>query len=434
MSELAGRVDVALLPVSGWGLTLGRGHLDPWRAAEAAALIRPAIATPIHWGTLHPLGLRRLARRRFEGPGEAFREAVAARAAGVEVRVLAAGAIDDPRRARRAMTPGVGRGICAGGPPLARLLPPAGAPDLGVATDAPGDPAPRRSSPSSGPAWRWPSRMASLPGLSIDGLAPLLLAGLLLLALDSASALVLHRLLVGLADPRRPGPGPARPVRGDHRPPVGAAGRPRGRHRDRRLGSPAPDGAQQPVRRARGGERRRLLLQRARPAPGGPRLRACPKEPEPGLLVVQVDGLSLPVLQQAIRAGRVPVLGRLVRDGEAKLHPWIAMLPPTTPASQAGILHGRQRRHRRLPLVREGERQAAGGKPPGRCGRDRPSHQRRRGPAGRRRGQHRQPGDRRRSAELPDHGHDLRGARRPTTSGGCAASSSPPSTTFACSC
>ena len=56
--------------------------------------------------------------------------------------------------------------------------------------------------------------------------------------------------------------------------------------------------------------------------------------------MVQVDGLSLPVLREAIRAGRVPVLGRLVRDGEATLHPWIAMLPPTTPASQAGILHG----------------------------------------------------------------------------------------------
>jgi hypothetical protein len=65
-----------------------------------------------------------------------------------------------------------------------------------------------------------------------------------------------------------------------------------------------------------------------------------PKEPVPGLLVVQVDGLSLPVLHQAIRAGRVPVLGQLVRSGEATLHPWIAMLPPTTPASQAGILHG----------------------------------------------------------------------------------------------
>ncbi|MBF6606901.1 MAG: MBL fold metallo-hydrolase [Chloroflexi bacterium] len=89
MEELAGRVDVALLPVSGWGPTLGRGHLDPRRAAEAAARIRPAIAMPIHWGTLWPLGLRRMAG--LEGPGEAFRDAVAARAAGVDVRVLRPG-------------------------------------------------------------------------------------------------------------------------------------------------------------------------------------------------------------------------------------------------------------------------------------------------------------------------------------------------------
>jgi uncharacterized membrane protein YvlD (DUF360 family) len=64
-------------------------------------------------------------------------------------------------------------------------------------------------------------------------------------------------------------------------------------------------------------------------------------EPTPGLLLVQVDGLSLHVLDQAMRAGRVPVLGGLVRDGATTLHPWVAMLPPTTPASQAGILHGR---------------------------------------------------------------------------------------------
>ena len=91
MSDLAGRVDVALLPVSGWGPTLGRGHLDPVRAAEAAARIQPAIAIPIHWGTLFPVGLRRLARRRFEGPGEAFREAVAARGGRIAVRVLQPG-------------------------------------------------------------------------------------------------------------------------------------------------------------------------------------------------------------------------------------------------------------------------------------------------------------------------------------------------------
>ncbi len=91
MRDLAGRVDVALLPVGGWGPTLGQGHLDPRRAAEAAVRIRPAIATPIHWGTLYPIGLRRFAGRQFEGPGEAFREAVAARTAEIEVRVLQPG-------------------------------------------------------------------------------------------------------------------------------------------------------------------------------------------------------------------------------------------------------------------------------------------------------------------------------------------------------
>ena len=91
MAQLAGRVDLALLPVGGWGPRLGRRHLDPGRAAEAAVRIQPAIATPIHWGTLYPLGLRRVAGRQFEGPGEAFREAVAMRAPGVEVRVLQPG-------------------------------------------------------------------------------------------------------------------------------------------------------------------------------------------------------------------------------------------------------------------------------------------------------------------------------------------------------
>lgn len=91
MRELAGRVDVALLPVGGWGPTTGRGHMDAERAAEAAERIGPTIATPIHWGTLYPLGLRRVAGRRFDEPGEAFRAAVAARGSRVAVRILQPG-------------------------------------------------------------------------------------------------------------------------------------------------------------------------------------------------------------------------------------------------------------------------------------------------------------------------------------------------------
>lgn len=52
MRDLAGDLDLALLPVSGWGPRLPPGHLDPERAARAAALLRPRLAVPIHWGTL----------------------------------------------------------------------------------------------------------------------------------------------------------------------------------------------------------------------------------------------------------------------------------------------------------------------------------------------------------------------------------------------
>jgi L-ascorbate metabolism protein UlaG (beta-lactamase superfamily) len=52
-------VDVALLPIWGWGSTLGVGHLNPERAARATQLIRPTIVLPIHWGTYAPEDARR---------------------------------------------------------------------------------------------------------------------------------------------------------------------------------------------------------------------------------------------------------------------------------------------------------------------------------------------------------------------------------------
>lgn len=58
MSEL-GDIDVALLPIWGWGSTLGEGHLNPERAAAATRLIRPELLLPIHWGTYAPEDGRR---------------------------------------------------------------------------------------------------------------------------------------------------------------------------------------------------------------------------------------------------------------------------------------------------------------------------------------------------------------------------------------
>lgn len=91
MADLAGTLDVALLPVWGWGPTIGEGHMDPGRAAEAAALLRPRLAIPIHWGTFYPAGLRRVVPRPFEDPGSAFEAAAAKAAPGVAVRILAPG-------------------------------------------------------------------------------------------------------------------------------------------------------------------------------------------------------------------------------------------------------------------------------------------------------------------------------------------------------
>jgi L-ascorbate metabolism protein UlaG (beta-lactamase superfamily) len=77
MSMLPGpAVDVALIPVWGWGPTLGRGrHLDPERAAEALRLIRPRAAVPIHWGTYWPHSMAGLVYpERLVEPPAAFAE------------------------------------------------------------------------------------------------------------------------------------------------------------------------------------------------------------------------------------------------------------------------------------------------------------------------------------------------------------------------
>jgi L-ascorbate metabolism protein UlaG (beta-lactamase superfamily) len=79
MAELVPDLDVALLPVWGWGPRLGRGHLDPMRAAQALRLLRPRYAVPIHWGTLWPFGFGRVRQGRLTDPPLEF----AARAAEV---------------------------------------------------------------------------------------------------------------------------------------------------------------------------------------------------------------------------------------------------------------------------------------------------------------------------------------------------------------
>jgi hypothetical protein len=61
----------------------------------------------------------------------------------------------------------------------------------------------------------------------------------------------------------------------------------------------------------------------------------------PGVVIIQIDGLSAGVLRQAIRTGVVPNIARWIRTGTHRLVGWESGLPSGTSASQAGILHGR---------------------------------------------------------------------------------------------
>lgn len=90
MAALKGAVDVALLPIWGWGPTLGEGHMDPERAAQALAAIEPRVAIPVHWGTLG-VPWARPSREELHEPVVAFAEAAARLAPQVEVRVLEPG-------------------------------------------------------------------------------------------------------------------------------------------------------------------------------------------------------------------------------------------------------------------------------------------------------------------------------------------------------
>ncbi len=84
-------IDLALLPIWGWGTSIGAGHLDPERAAQAAALLSPRAVIPIHWGTLYPLGLARLRPGPLRKPQREFVAQMRALAPQVEARVLAPG-------------------------------------------------------------------------------------------------------------------------------------------------------------------------------------------------------------------------------------------------------------------------------------------------------------------------------------------------------
>jgi L-ascorbate metabolism protein UlaG (beta-lactamase superfamily) len=91
MESLGEGLDLALLPIWGWGSSIGPGHLDPERAARATALLSPRMLVPIHWGTLYPLGLARLRPEPLRAPPRELAKWMRTLAPQTELRVLAPG-------------------------------------------------------------------------------------------------------------------------------------------------------------------------------------------------------------------------------------------------------------------------------------------------------------------------------------------------------
>jgi len=91
MEEISGDLDVALIPIWGWGRKLGPGHLDPERAARALTLLRPSLAIPIHWGTFAARYVRRRKPSFLTEPPLTFAEYAARLAPEVTIKVLQPG-------------------------------------------------------------------------------------------------------------------------------------------------------------------------------------------------------------------------------------------------------------------------------------------------------------------------------------------------------
>ncbi|CAL9313385.1 MULTISPECIES: MBL fold metallo-hydrolase [unclassified Streptomyces] len=100
MADAVGEVDLALLPVGGWGPFLGHGHLDAGRAARALAQLAPRAAVPVHYGTYWPIGMDAVRPHEFHAPGGEFARLAARWAPGVAVHLLGHG---------ESVRPGAGR-------------------------------------------------------------------------------------------------------------------------------------------------------------------------------------------------------------------------------------------------------------------------------------------------------------------------------------
>ncbi len=64
------------------------------------------------------------------------------------------------------------------------------------------------------------------------------------------------------------------------------------------------------------------------------------RKPLRGLLILQVDGLSLPSLRKSLSQGRMPTVSAMLARKSHRLLGWSCGIPSNTPAVQAGIFYG----------------------------------------------------------------------------------------------
>jgi uncharacterized membrane protein YvlD (DUF360 family) len=75
----------------------------------------------------------------------------------------------------------------------------------------------------------------------------------------------------------------------------------------------------------------------------------------PGVVFIQLDGVSEPLMRWAVRSGNLPTICRWLNDDTHTLGQWQVRVPTTTPVSQAGILLGT---NENIPAFRWWDREA----------------------------------------------------------------------------
>lgn len=92
MATLWNGLDLALLPIAGWGPRLpADDHLSPLLAARSLQLLRPRVAIPIHWGTFQLPGATLMRPPEAAYPAEAFVRYAAKLAPDVDAFVVPPG-------------------------------------------------------------------------------------------------------------------------------------------------------------------------------------------------------------------------------------------------------------------------------------------------------------------------------------------------------